>query len=174
MGINGSNYGIYGRYGTNPSSGARRSNLTPLQQQHAQNRSNAGKAVLTLAAVIAAIKFRKPIGKALAPAINAFKTKFPTLSNTLRAVKGRAGRIFNPIKDKVVKWFGNKAVPTVKKAATDTVTFTKDKVVPTVTKAAEDTVTFTRETAAPAVKKGIKGFLEKVAQKANSDLPKLG
>lgn len=172
MGINGfsSRYGTSGIYNHQ----GRRANFTPKQQQQQDNRANAGKAVVTLAAIIAAIKFRKPIGKAIAPAVNALKTKFPTLANTARAVKGRAGRVFNPIKERVTKWFSGKAAPTVKKVAQDTVTFTKDKAAPAVKKAAQDTVTFTKETAAPTVKKGVKAFLEKIAQKANSDLPKLG
>jgi len=174
MGINGST-GIYGRMaGTSRSAsatGTRRASYK--QQQQAQNKANAGKVVLTLAAIAAAIKFRKPIGKFLQPVTNAISTKFPTLANAGRAVKGRAGRIFTPIKNKVSNWFTKSATPAVKKAAQDTVEFTRDKAAPAVKKAAQDTVTFTKDTAAPAVKKGIKGFLEKIAQKANSDLPRL-
>lgn len=175
MGINRSR-GIYGSMaGTSRTSNTYVSRRTgiPKQQQKAEKKAAAGKIILTLAAIAAAIKFRKPIGKVLQPITNKISTKFPTASNAARAVKGRAGRIFNKMRTNFSKWFTNSAKPTVDKVAQDTVEFTRKKAAPAVKKAAEDTVIFTREKVVPTVNKKAKSFLNKVAQAANSDLPKL-
>lgn len=172
MGINGVNRGYYGRMSSFDGT-SRRGFINPRAAQQTENKKKAGKVVLGIAAIIAAIKFRKPIGKVIAPAVNAFKTKFPNFSNALSAVKGRMGRIFGKIKGKIPEDLPKKAAGAVADAARDTVEFTKDKVIPNVRTAANNAAKYTNETIKPNVMQRVKSFLEKVAQKANSDLPKL-
>ncbi len=97
MGINGAYNVYYGRprFGTENDT-RKHSYLNPMQP--AENKSKAGKVILTLAAVAAAIKFRKPIGSFISK-------HFPNLSQKFSGFKERASEIFNPIKETFTKWF---------------------------------------------------------------------
>jgi len=96
-------------------SGLQRKYVNGIVQQQEQNKKNVGKVALALTAIAAAIAFRKPLGKALAPVKNFLSNKMPNFSEAAKSVKDRAGRIFKPMKDNTVKWVNETAIPNTKK-----------------------------------------------------------
>ena len=90
--------------------------INGIVQQQQENKKKAGKVAIALAAIVGAIAFRKPLGKALKPVGEYITKKMPNASEALKSVKDRAGRIFKPMKDNASAWVKDTAVPKTKKA----------------------------------------------------------
>jgi len=93
--------------------------INTIEQQKTQNKKNACKLAVAVAAIVGAIAFRKPLGKALQPIKNKLSKAMPNVSEAFKSVKARAGRIFKPMKDNATKWVNDTAVPNAKKGATN-------------------------------------------------------